>query len=120
MESVAIWAQGCDLATTLSWPRCPGLPSASVIIYPKLHKVPRPRLSLRSCFMASFSGPPLDGGIASPSSANNKTLLRSLQRKHSEKSYRHMKAKLLSFLKPMPLAVYSADQKKRVEAVPVC
>ena len=93
----------------MSWPQCPGRPSASVIIYLKLHKVPRPRVSLRSCFMASFTGPPLDGGIALPCSAKSKTLVRRLQRKHSEQSYRHMKEKLLSMLKPMPIAAYSAN-----------
>ena len=71
--------------------------------------MPRPRVSLRSGVMASYSGPFLDGGIESPSSANNKTLLRRLQRKHSEKSYKRMKDKLLSILKPMPLAVHAAN-----------
>ena len=42
-----------------------------------------------------------------PSSARNKTLLRRLQRKHTEKAYRHMKDKLLSILKPMPTAVHA-------------
>ena len=59
--------------------------------------------------MASYSGPLLDGGMVSPSSANNKTRLRRLQRKHSEKSYKRMKDKLLSILKPMPLAVHAAN-----------
>jgi len=49
------------------------------------------------------------GGIAAPCPANNKTLKRRLQRKHTQQSYRQMKEKLLSFLKPMPLAAYSAD-----------
>ena len=51
----------------------------------------------------------MDGGIAFRSPANIKTLLRRSQRKHSEKSYRHMKDKLIAILKPMPIAVYSAD-----------
>ena len=50
------------------------------------------------------------GGIAVPCPANiNKTLKRRLQRKHTQQSYRQMKEKLLSFLKPMPIAAYAAD-----------
>ena len=51
----------------------------------------------------------MDGGLASRSSVNSKTLLRRLQRKHSETSYRRMKDKLLPVLKPMPIAAFSAN-----------
>ena len=59
--------------------------------------------------MANWNGTGY-GGIAVPCSANiNKTLKRRLQRKHTQQSYRQKKEKLLSFIKPMPLAAYSAD-----------
>ena len=49
------------------------------------------------------------GGLA-PSSASVKTQLRRLQRKHSQNSYRLMKAKLLAIVSPMPsLAIQAAD-----------
>ena len=64
---------------------------------------------LHSLFMANWNGTGY-GGIAVPCSANiNKTLKRQLQRKHTQQSYRQMKEKLLSFLKPMPIAAYAAD-----------
>lgn len=62
---------------------------------------------LHSFFMANWSGTGY-GGIAVPCSAN-RTLLRRLQRKHTEQSYRLMKAKLLSIVKPMPIAAFSED-----------
>ena len=83
--------------------------STSAIICLKQLQEPRPRVTLRSFFMASITGPQLDGGIALPCSARHKTLRRRLQRKHTEQSYRQLKAKLLSLLKPLPTAAYCAD-----------
>ena len=64
-------------------------------------------MSLHSFFMANWTGTDY-GGTALPCTAN-RTLLRRLQRKHTEQSYRQMKAKLLSIVKPMPMAAYSDD-----------
>ena len=51
----------------------------------------------------------MDGGLA-PSSANNRTLLRRLQRKHSQHSYYLLKHKLLTLVRPMPeTAIAVAD-----------
>ena len=64
---------------------------------------------LHSFFMAYWNGAGY-GGIAVPCPANiTKSLKRRLQRKHTQQSYRQMKEKLLSFLKPMPIAAYAAD-----------
>ena len=64
---------------------------------------------LHSFFMAYWNGAGY-GGIAVPCPANiNKTLKRRPQRKHTQQSYRQMKEKLLSLLKPMPIAASAAD-----------
>ena len=54
-----------------------------------------------------------DGGKASISSANPKTRLRSLQRKHSQHSYMLMKVKLLNLVRPIP---ETALQVERLES----
>jgi hypothetical protein len=72
---------------------------------------------LRSSFMASYTGPILDGGIASSRSAlyatqtlPSPTVRRRMQRKHSQISYRLMKAKLLAIVRPLPSqAIQAAD-----------
>ena len=66
-------------------------------------------MALRSLMASWYSGGPT---VAQPfvnGCANNKTLLRRLQRKHTQASYRHMQTRLLCLVKPMPKGVYSTD-----------
>ena len=92
-----ILAQGCDLGVA-AWPNRNHFVSNRT-------KVPRPRVVLRSVFMANWCRTGSTVAQPMPGNANYKTLLRRLHRKHSEASYRHMKNKLLVILKPMPNAV---------------
>ena len=67
---------------------------------------------LHCIFMASSCNKPT---VATPSvagTANLKTRIRRLQRKHTEASYRHMKEKLLQIVQPLPKAAYAADLEK--------
>jgi len=102
-------AQGWTwLATSVSRPRCRGLPSDHNRFASSCIQAPRPRVVLLCNFMASCNKPT----VATPAfagTANNKTRTRRLHRKHTEASYKHMKEKLLLIVQPLPKAVYAAD-----------
>ena len=68
-----------------------------------------PRVVLHCIFMASSCNKPTVATPAVAGTANLKTRIRRLQRKHTEASYRHMKEKLLQIVQPLPKAVYAAD-----------
>ena len=59
--------------------------------------------------MASSCNKPTVATPAVAGTANLKTRIRRLQRKHTEASFRHMKEKLLQIVQPLPKAAYAAD-----------
>ena len=68
--------------------------------------------------MSTMTAYEVGGGLASYSFANTKTQVRRLQRKHSQFSYRHMKAKLLSLISPLPaVAIKAADLEAFRESI---
>ena len=74
-----------------------------------MHQLPRPRvvplaMGEDSCKFHPAVAPPAYPGYA------NSTKVRRLQRKDTQNSYRHMKAKLLSLVSPLPaLAIQAVD-----------
>ena len=58
----------------------------------------------------------MDGGKASISSANTKTQLRRLQRKHTQHSYMLMKIKLLNLVRPIPTTALQAEELETFRA----
>ena len=80
----------------------------------KLHKVPRPRVALRSFFMASRSSLGLTVG---PTGPNSRTQLRKLQRKHTQHCYEQMKNRLLNMVKPIPSTALHADRLEAFRAI---
>ena len=68
---------------------------------------------LHSIFMASWSG---TGSTVGPSGPNSRTLLRRLQRKHSQECYVQMRNKLITLVKPIPPSALHASNLEAFRA----
>ena len=72
-----------------------------------------PRVVLHSFFMADWSG---TGHTVGPNGPNSRTLLRRLQRKHSQQCYVQMRNKLISLVKPIPPTALHASNLEAFRA----
>jgi len=68
---------------------------------------------LHSFFMASWCN---IGSTVGPTGPNSRTLLRKLQRKHTQHCYEQMKNRLLSIVKPIPSTALHADRLETFRA----